>query len=110
MGVDIADINNDNLQDIFVLDMASSDHVRSKTLMASMSTGRFDYLVNKANFHYQYMYNSLQLNAGNNKFNNIAQLSEISNTDWSWAVILSDFDNDQYKDIFISNGYQKIRT
>ena len=107
MGVDIADINNDNLQDIFVLDMASSDHVRSKTLMASMSTGRFDYLVNKANFHYQYMYNSLQLNAGNNKFNNIAQLSGISNTDWSWAVILSDFDNDQYKDIFISNGYRR---
>ena len=107
MGVDVADINNDNLQDIFVLDMASSDHVRSKTLMASMSTGRFDYLVNKADFHYQYMYNSLQLNAGNNKFNNIAQLSEISNTDWSWAVILSDFDHDQYKDIFITNGYRR---
>ena len=107
MGVDIADINNDNLQDIFVLDMASSDHVRSKTLMASMSTARFDYLVNKADFHYQYMYNSLQLNAGNNKYNNIAQLSELSNTDWSWAVILSDFDHDQYKDIFVTNGYRR---
>ncbi len=107
MGVDIADINNDNLQDIFVLDMASSDHVRSKTLMASMSTGRFDYLVNKADFHYQYMYNSLQLNLGNNTFNNIAQLSETSNTDWSWAVLLSDFDLDQYKDILITNGYRR---
>ncbi len=107
MGVDIADINNDNLQDIFVLDMASSDHVRSKTLMASMSTARFDYLVNKADFHYQYMYNSLQLNAGNNKYNNIAQLSELSNTDWSWAVILSDFDQDEYKDIFVTNGYRR---
>ncbi|MEN8788095.1 MAG: VCBS repeat-containing protein [Flavobacteriaceae bacterium] len=107
MGLDIADINNDNLQDIFVLDMASSDHVRSKTLMASMSTGRFDYLVNKANFHYQYMYNSLQLNLGNNMYNNIAQLSETSNTDWSWAVLLSDFDLDQYKDILITNGYRR---
>ena len=107
MGVDIADINNDKLQDIFVLDMASSDHVRSKTLMASMSTARFDYLVNKADFHYQYMYNSLQLNAGNNKYNNIAQLSELSNTDWSWAVILSDFDHDEYKDIFVTNGYRR---
>ena len=107
MGIDIADINNDNLQDIFVLDMASSDHIRSKTLMASMSTGRFDYLVNKADFHYQYMYNSLQLNEGNNKFSNISQLSEISNTDWSWAVILSDFDQDQYKDAFITNGYRR---
>ncbi len=107
MGLDIADINNDNLQDIFVLDMASSDHVRSKTLMASMSTGRFDYLVNKANFHYQYMYNSLQLNLGNNMYNNIAQLSETSNTDWSWAVLLTDFDLDQNKDILITNGYRR---
>ena len=107
MGLDIADINNDNLQDIFVLDMASSDHVRSKTLMASMSTGRFDYLVNRAGFHYQYMYNSLQLNLGNNKYNNIAQLSETSNTDWSWAVLLSDFDLDQNKDILITNGYRR---
>lgn len=107
MGLDIADINNDNLQDIFVLDMASSDHVRSKTLMASMSTGRFDYLVNKAKFHYQYMYNSLQLNVGKNKFNNIAQLTETANTDWSWSVLMSDYDNDGHKDIYITNGYRR---
>ncbi|HMB64618.1 MAG TPA: VCBS repeat-containing protein [Eudoraea sp.] len=107
MGIDIADINNDGLQDIFILDMASSDHVRSKTLMASMSTGRFDYLVNKANFQYQYMYNSLQLNLGNNRYSDIAQLSETANTDWSWSVILSDFDNDEDKDIYITNGYRR---
>ncbi len=107
MGIDIADINNDNLQDIFVLDMAASDHVRSKTLMASMSTGRFDYLVNKAEFHYQYMYNSLQLNIGKNKFNNVAQLTETANTDWSWSVLMSDFDNDEHKDIYITNGYRR---
>lgn len=107
MGVDIADINNDNLQDIFVLDMASKDHFRSKTLMASMNTARFDYLVNKADFHYQYMYNSLQLNIGNGKFNNISQLTETANTDWSWSAILSDFDSDGHKDIFITNGYRR---
>ena len=107
MGMDIADINNDNLQDIFVLDMSSTDHVRSKTLMASMSTDRFDYLVNEADFHYQYMFNSLQLNLGNNKFNDIAQLTETANTDWSWSVLMSDFDNDQDADIFITNGYRR---
>jgi hypothetical protein len=107
MGIDIADINNDNLQDIFILDMASSDHVRSKTLMASMSTGRFDYLVNQANFQYQYMYNSLQLNVGDNTFNNIAQLTETANTDWSWAVIMSDFDLDEDKEIYVTNGYRR---
>ncbi|PWL38018.1 hypothetical protein DKG77_06920 [Flagellimonas aquimarina] len=107
MGIDIADIDNDNLQDIFVLDMAANDHVRSKTLMASMSTGRFDYLVNKADFQYQYMYNSLQKNIGDSKFNNIAQLSGVANTDWSWSVLMNDFDLDGHKEIHITNGYRR---
>ncbi len=107
MGLDIADINSDGLQDIFVLDMSSSDHVRSKTLMASMSTGRFDYLVNKADFHYQYMFNSLHLNLGNEKFNNVSQLTNTANTDWSWSVLLSDYDHDEDADIFITNGYRR---
>ncbi|MBT8187608.1 MAG: VCBS repeat-containing protein [Croceitalea sp.] len=107
MGIDIADVNNDNKQDIFVLDMASSDHKRSKTLMASMSTSRFDYLVNKADFHYQYMYNSFQLNMGNNKFNNIAQMTNTANTDWSWSVLMTDYDLDEDKDIYVTNGYRR---
>ncbi len=107
MGVDIADINNDDLQDIFTLDMASTDHFRAKTLMASMSTGRFSYLVDTEKFQHQYMFNSLQLNIGNNKFNNISQLTETANTDWSWSVLLSDFDNDEDKDIYITNGYRR---
>ncbi len=107
MGIDIADLDNDNLQDIFVLDMAANDHVRSKTLMASMSTGRFDYLVNKADFQYQYMYNSLQKNIGGAKFNNISQLSGVANTDWSWSVLMNDFDLDGYKEIHITNGYRR---
>lgn len=107
MGVDIADLNSDELQDIFVLDMSSNDHIRAKTLMASMSTDRFNYLVNDADFQHQYMFNSLQLNLGNNKFNDIAQLTETANTDWSWSVLMSDFDNDEDADIFISNGYRK---
>lgn len=107
MGMDIADINNDELQDIFVLDMAANDHVRSKTLMASMNTDRFDYLVNQAGFHHQYMYNSLQLNQSNNKFTNIAQATSMANTDWSWSVLLSDYDHDTDKDVFITNGYRR---
>lgn len=107
MGIDMADIDNDNLQDIFVLDMAANDHVRSKTLMASMSTGRFDYLVNKADFQYQYMYNSLQKNIGGLKFNNISQMSGVANTDWSWSVLMNDFDLDGQKEIHVTNGYRR---
>ncbi|KAA1245708.1 VCBS repeat-containing protein [Aquimarina sp. RZ0] len=107
MGVDIADINNDNLKDIFVLDMASSDHVRSKTLMASMNVKKFDLLTNKLNLQNQYMFNSLQLNTGNNTFHNIAQHTGLSKTDWSWAGLIFDFNNDQNDDIYVTNGYRK---
>ncbi|MDB2321930.1 VCBS repeat-containing protein [Flavobacteriaceae bacterium] len=107
MGVDIADINNDNLKDIFVLDMASSDHIRSKTLMASMSVSNFDLLTKKLNLPYQYMFNSLQLNMGESKFHNIAQVSGLSKTDWSWAGLIFDYNNDSNEDIYITNGYRK---
>ncbi|MDG1572092.1 VCBS repeat-containing protein [Robiginitalea sp. M366] len=107
MGIDLADINNDALQDIFVLDMASSDHYRSKTLMASMNTQRFDFLVNQSGFQYQYMYNSLQLNQGNNHYSNIAQLTGTASTDWSWSVLMADYDLDADKDIYITNGYRR---
>ncbi len=107
MGVDIADINNDRLQDIFVLDMAASDHVRSKTLMASMNESRFDLLTKDLAFQYQYMFNSLQLNTGNNSFINVVQQSKMAKTDWSWAGLLADLDNDGDRDVYVTNGYRR---
>ncbi len=107
MGVDIEDINNDNLSDILVLDMASSDHIRSKTLMASMNTSNFDLITNKLDQHYQYMFNSLQLNLGNNKYHNISHQLNIAKTDWSWAGLIFDYNLDGNEDIFVTNGYRK---
>ena len=107
MGVDIEDINGDNLSDIFVLDMASSDHIRSKTLMASMSTSNFDLITNKLDQHYQYMFNSLQLNMGNDKYHNISHQLNLAKTDWSWAGLIFDYNLDGNEDIFVTNGYRK---
>ena len=107
MGADIADLNNDGLQDIFVLDMASQDHYRAKTLMASMSTANFNMLVNNFKFPHQYMFNSLQMNTGIGQFANVAQMAGIAKTDWSWAGLMVDWDNDGQKEIFVSNGYRK---
>ena len=107
MGMDIADINNDGLQDIFVLDMAASDHVRSKTLMASMSTDNFDLLTKSFEFPYQYMFNSFQLNKGKGHYNNVAHLTGTAKTDWSWTVLLADFNNNSQKDIYVTNGYRR---
>lgn len=103
MGVDAGDINNDGWQDIFTADMASNDHVRSKKNMSGMSSKSFWQIVND-NKHYQYMFNSLQLNTGG-KYIEIALQAGVSSTDWSWAALFGDYDNDGYQDLFVANGY-----
>ena len=106
MGVDIADFNNDGYTDIMVLDMVAEDYKRSKTLMGAMDAEGFWKTVKSGN-HYQYMRNTLQLNNANGTFSEIAQLAGVSNTDWSWAPLFADFDNDGFKDLFITNGYKR---
>ncbi len=103
MGIELADINNDGLLDIFVVEMAMADHVQSIVEMFPMDVPRFSSLV-KYRFHNQYMYNTLQLNHGNGTFSEIAHLAGIAKSDWSWAPLFFDIDNDGLKDLFISNG------
>jgi len=109
MGNDIADVNNDGLQDIITLDMLPEDNRRQKLLMAPDNYAKFD-LNLRNGFHYQYMRNMLQLNNGNGTFSEIGQLAGISNTDWSWAALLADYDNDGWKDLYVTNGYYRDYT
>tara|TARA_B110000503_G_C7156509_1_gene417599 strand:+ start:136 stop:3477 length:3342 start_codon:yes stop_codon:yes gene_type:complete len=110
MGTDAADINNDGLTDLFQVDMAAQDNRRQKANMASMNPNVFWSTVNSG-FHYQYMYNSLQLNRGVigslPVFSNTAWISNISSTDWSWCPLFVDLDNDGYKDLYITNGTRR---
>jgi enediyne biosynthesis protein E4 len=106
MGSDYADINNDFLPDLLVLDMSAEDHRRGKENMATMNTGGFWKTV-RSGFHYAYMSNILNLNNGNGYFSDVAQFAGVSKTDWSWAPLIADFDNDGFKDIFITNGIKR---
>ncbi|MDN5202198.1 VCBS repeat-containing protein [Fulvivirgaceae bacterium BMA10] len=109
MGNDIADVNNDGLQDIVTLDMLPEDNRRQKLLLSPNNYSKFDLNV-RSGFHYQFMRNMLQLNNGNGTFSEIGQLAGISNTDWSWAALIADYDNDGWKDLFVTNGYHRDYT
>lgn len=104
MGNDIADFNNDGYLDIFTLDMLPESNERQKLLLAPDNFELFELNINRG-FHHQYMRNMLQLNVGDGTFSEIGQLAGVSNTDWSWASLFADFDNDGWKDLFVSNGY-----
>jgi hypothetical protein len=109
MGNEIADFNNDGLVDILTLDMLPEDNRRQKLLQAQENYELYNYMAENK-FHYQFMRNMLHLNNGNGTFSEIGQLAGISNTDWSWAPLMADFDNDGYKDLYITNGYLRDYT
>jgi hypothetical protein len=109
MGIDIADFNNDGLPDICTLDMLPEDNKRQKLLFGPNEYDKFNMFV-KTGLQYQYMRNMLQLNNGDGSFSEIGQLAGVSNTDWSWAPLIADYDNDGYPDLFVSNGYKRDYT
>ena len=109
MGSDAADYNNDGFVDLLTLDMQPEDNHMQKMHSGAENWNKFQLLF-QSGFYYQYSRNMLHKNNGDGTFSEIGQLAGISNTDWSWAALFCDFDNDGYKDVFVSNGYQKDYT
>ena len=109
MGNNISDINNDGLTDILTLDMLPEDNHRQKLLFAPDNYEKIDINI-RSGFYHQFMSNMLHINNGNGSFSEIAQLSGISNTDWSWAPLIADYDNDGWKDLYVTNGYLRDYT
>jgi len=103
MGIDIADINNDGHNDIFITDMLPKPEERVKSVMEFEGYNVYD-LKRSKDFYQQYIQNTLQLNNGNGSFSEVAYYSGIDATDWSWAGLIFDMDNDGLKDIFVTNG------
>jgi len=106
MGVDVADVNNDGFPEVISMDMLPSDPY---ILKRSEGEDTYDIFNLKIGYGYNYQYtrNNLQLNKRNGHFSEIGLYAGVAATDWSWAPLWMDFDNDGKKDLFISNGIPK---
>lgn len=106
MGTDVADYNNDLLMDMFTVDMDIEGNYGTKTFMQSNKQTFLRTLVN-GGYLQQYGRNALQLNNGIGKFSEVANFAGVSTTGWSWSPLFADYDNDGYKDLYVSNGFLK---
>ena len=130
MGVDIQDVNNDTRPDVMVVDMLPESNARQK-MMLIKTNWEFFHLARRQGYQDEYVRNTLQLNVGawgkgqkekatttnptplapgpmpQAPFAEIGQLAGVFRTDWSWAPLLADFDNDGWKDLFVTNGYRR---
>jgi hypothetical protein len=106
MGVDAADLNNDGFPEIVSMDMLPKDPYILKRSLGEDDYDIFQYKIS-VGYDYQFTRNNLQWNRRNGKFSEVGMYSGMFATDWSWATLLMDFDNDGYKDIFIANGIPK---
>jgi hypothetical protein len=103
MGADAADFNNDGRPDLMVVDMLPEQQKILNTSAGAEGFNLFNMRV-KAGYYPQYARNTLQLNRGDGRFSEIGYLAGVFATDWSWAPLFADLDNDGFKDLFITNG------
>ncbi len=101
MGSDFADINNDGLFDFLAADMSATTHYMSKLMMGDMNESRW--FLESAEPR-QYMRNAVYLNTGTDRFMEVAYLTNLASTDWTWSVKFGDLDNDGLVDVFFTNG------
>ncbi len=109
MGADIADTNNDGLNEIFVTEMLPSSHNRMKMITTFEDWDRYLNVV-KSDYYHQFTRNTLQKNNGDGTFSEIGRYSGVEASDWSWGALFFDLNNNGLKDLFISNGIYKDLT
>jgi len=106
MGADMADLNNDGLQELMVTEMLPSSLPRQRTKTIFENWNKYQIGVSKG-YHHQFSRNVLQRNTGNDHFLEIGRYSGVAATEWSWGALMFDMDNDGLRDIFVSNGIAK---
>lgn len=103
MGIDAADINNDLRPDIFVAEMLPTTLKRKKT-KAIFDTWEKYLNSYKKGYYHQFPRNMLYINHDSENIVELGRLYNCEGTEWSWAPLIFDINNDGQKDIFVSNG------
>lgn len=106
MGIDVADINNDGLPELYVLDMLPEENYRRKMIVTSGNYDRFQHTIDKG-YEPSYTRNTLQFNNGDGTYSEVGQQFGVHKTGWSWSALLADYDNDGFRDLYITNGFKR---
>jgi hypothetical protein len=109
MGSDYADINNDGCIDMMTLDMFPEDNFRQKMHGTEYNYDKY-LLTQRFGFASQFIKNTLQINQCDGTYSDVAPMTNMAHTDWSWSVLMADYNNDGKKDVFITNGYRRSTT
>ncbi|MGB3542952.1 VCBS repeat-containing protein [Rubrivirga sp.] len=108
MGADAADVDGDGTSDLVVLDMMPGDETIRQTSVGD-DTYDIEHFKRTLGYGPQVARNSLQLNRGLGpdsipRFSDVATVSGLEATDWSWSALLADLDLDGHRDVYVTNG------
>jgi hypothetical protein len=103
MGADAGDINNDGLMDFIITDMRDRNHPEFMTGMEEIGRGLWE-MERVTELIPQYMWNAVYLNTGTDRFAEVAHLTGMDATGWTWSARLGDLDNDGRLDVFMTAG------
>ncbi|MFM1878070.1 MAG: hypothetical protein RLZZ241_936 [Bacteroidota bacterium] len=112
MGSDLADVNSDGELDLFTTEMQPYYNKRKKLFQGPSSYDK-EIFTRRYDYEYQYARNTLQISNGSNPetglpiFSETGMFAGVQETDWSWAPLFADYDNDSWQDLIITNGFPK---
>lgn len=105
MAVDVADINRDGWDDIFVAEMLNRDHQARQRHRENVIKKSWELPITDPQFALEVPRNTLQLNRGDGTYAEIAQFSGIDASEWTWSAIFLDVDLDGYEDLLMTTGH-----